>query len=52
MKPRCLRHGQVEIGVVEHDGSGFAAFGDESQTMNSRTEIAKVHSGWACPRAK
>ncbi len=27
MNTRCVRHGQVEIGVVEHEGHEFAAFG-------------------------
>ena len=24
---RSVRHGQVEIGIVEHNGDGFAAYG-------------------------
>ncbi len=27
MKTKCLRHGQVEVGVIEHEGREFSALG-------------------------
>lgn len=37
MKTRCERRGQVEIGIVTHDGHEFAAFG---ASINGRTITA------------
>ena len=44
MATRCERHGQVEVGVVEHEGTEFAALG-ASVVANSVTGYTAIQHG-------
>jgi hypothetical protein len=50
MQMRCERRGQVEIGIIDHDGRIFAAFGSSVQGHNITGFIALHHGQTALTR--
>ena len=48
METRCERRGQLEVGIVDHDGHAFAAFGSSVNGHNV-TAYTRLRNGRDCP---
>ena len=44
METRCERRGQLEIGIIDHDGHAFAAFGSSVNGHNV-TAYTRLRNG-------